>query len=74
MVRNDLFSEITHPDRAADARGLGDTLHPAGIPLGLAMVACWPTGEMGVAARPGGNSAGPGAHTAPARRLPDLGG
>ena len=35
VVRNDLFSEITHPDRAADAPGFGDTPHPAGIPFGL---------------------------------------
>ena len=35
VVRNDLFSEITHPDRAADAPGYGDTPHPAGIPFGL---------------------------------------
>ena len=74
MVRNDLFSEITHPDRAADARGYGDTPHPAGIPLGLAKVACWPSGEMGVAARPSGIPVGREVHTTPARWQPDLGG
>ena len=74
MVRNDLFSEITHPDRAADARGYGDPPHPAGIPLGLVKVACWPSGEMGVAARPSGIPVGREVHTTPARWQPDLGG
>ena len=34
-VRNDLFSDITRPGRAADAPGYGGTPHPAGIPFGL---------------------------------------
>ena len=32
----ELFSGITYPNRAADAREYGEAPHPAGIPLGLA--------------------------------------
>ena len=74
VVCNDLFSEITVTDRAAEAYIFADSPRPAGIPLGLAKVACWPSGEMGVAARPSGIPVGREVHTTPARWQPDLGG